>query len=79
MVTTSPMTDIRAGAADDRAWGLPALRGWARTVPGAAYLLALLVIALAFGTRGFLSLTNITNIGLQADLQSCTAPGYREC
>lgn len=56
-------------------------RGWAQVsartaaVPGAAYLLALMAVAWSLGARGFLSATNLTNIGLQAAVLTIVALG----
>jgi ribose transport system permease protein len=53
----------------------PWVRAYARAVPGAAYLLGIMAVALALGTRGFLSLTNLTNVGLQAAVLTILALG----
>ncbi len=54
---------------------LTRLRARAGTVPGAVYLLAVMAVALGLGARGFLSLTNLTNIGLQAAVLTIVALG----
>ncbi len=54
---------------------LTRLRAHAGTVPGAVYLLAVMAVALGLGARGFLSLTNLTNIGLQAAVLTIVALG----
>jgi len=52
-------------------------RAWARaaTVPGAVYLLAVMAVALSAATRGFLTVTNLTNVGLQAAVLTIVAVG----
>lgn len=41
------------------------VRGYAATAPGAFYALAIMSLFLALRTRGFLTITNLTNVGLQ--------------
>ncbi len=53
----------------------PPLRARAGAAPGALYLLLVMAVALSLGTRGFLSVANLTNIGLQAAVLTIVALG----
>lgn len=51
------------------------MRARARAAPGALYLLLVMAVVLSLGTRGFLSVANLTNIGLQAAVLTIVALG----
>ena len=51
------------------------VRGRAGTAPGALYLLLFMAGALSLGARGFLTVANLTNVGLQAAVLTILALG----
>src|ERR1051325_9688668 len=46
----------------------PVVPGFSRTVPGAADLLAVLVVVLAIFARAFLTVPNVLNVGVQSSV-----------
>jgi ribose transport system permease protein len=68
----------------DREAGVPArpepawwhrVRGYAATAPGAFYALAIMSLVLSVWTRGFLTVANLTNVGLQVVVLMIVALG----
>jgi ribose transport system permease protein len=74
MDAASRITNGSTAAAEPAGWWL-AMRARARAAPGALYLLLVMAVVLSLGTRGFLSVANLTNIGLQAAVLTIVALG----
>ena len=67
------LSNVRTFERPNGAWAR--VRARAATAPGAFYLLLVMGVALSLGTRGFLTVANLTNIGLQAAVLTILALG----
>lgn len=75
MDATSQISHERAVPGEARAASWARARAYAATAPGALYLLAAMGLTLTLWTRGFLTLANLTNVGLQAAVLTIVALG----